>query len=103
MNEINKNKEAWNLLSKEHYFNFKKQLEENKTLLNDNIIKELGNIRFKSLIHLQCNIGQDSICLARMGLSKVVGVDLSDENIFYANKLKADFKMEQMEFIESDD
>ncbi len=102
MNEINKNKEAWNLLSKDHYFNYKKQLEENKTLLNDNIVKELGDIRFKSLIHLQCNIGQDTICLARMGLSKAVGVDLSNENIFYANKLKSDFKMERMNFIESD-
>ncbi|MFO7970079.1 MAG: hypothetical protein R6U15_08240, partial [Candidatus Izemoplasmatales bacterium] len=91
MKEINKNKVAWNLLAKDHYNHFKKQLTERESLINENILKELGNIKDKSLIHLQCNIGQDTISLARMGLNKVVGVDLSDENIFYANKLVDDF------------
>jgi len=101
MNEIKKNKDAWNLLSKDHYHHFKKRLEENESILNPNIVKELGDISGKTMIHLQCNTGADTICLARMGLSKIVGVDLSDQNILYANQLKQDFQMKNVSFIES--
>jgi len=102
MNEILKNKEAWSKLSKDHYEHFKVQLKERDNLLNEIIIRELGDIRGKSLIHLQCNTGADTISLARLGLSKVVGVDLSDENVYYASKLKDDFNMKNISFIESD-
>mgnify|MGYP000872182687 FL=1 len=101
MKEILKNKEAWNLLSADHYQAFKKALKEVDNTINANIIKELGDIRGKSLIHLQCNIGFDTISLARMGLKKVTGIDLSDQNIRFANKLKHDFGMDHIEYIES--
>jgi len=102
MKEIDMNKAAWNLLAKEHYATFKKKLEDNETIINDNILRELGDISGKSLIHLQCNTGADTISLARLGLKRVVGVDLANENIFYANKLRDDFKMNNISFIESD-
>jgi ubiquinone/menaquinone biosynthesis C-methylase UbiE len=101
MKEIEKNRIAWNLLSKDHYEHFKKRLENEATLLNENIQKELGDISNKTLIHLQCNTGADTISLARMGLKEVTGVDLSDQNIIYANRLKNDFEMQQISFIES--
>ncbi|QLY39873.1 class I SAM-dependent methyltransferase [Hujiaoplasma nucleasis] len=102
MKEIEKNKIAWNQLSKDHYEHFKKELSSRETLLNKNILRELGDVQGRSLIHLQCNTGADTISLARLGLSKVVGVDLSNENIKYANLLKHDFKMDMVSFIESD-
>lgn len=102
MNEIDKNRIAWNLLSKDHYHYFKKRLSEKYCLLSDTIQNELGDLKSKSLIHLQCNTGADTISLARLGLDKVTGVDLSDQNIIYANKLKTHFNLNHIQFIESD-
>jgi SAM-dependent methyltransferase len=48
----------------------------------------LGDLRGRRLAHLQCNAGQDSLCLARRGAS-VVGVDLSDEAIRFARALSS--------------
>jgi 2-polyprenyl-3-methyl-5-hydroxy-6-metoxy-1,4-benzoquinol methylase len=66
-----------------------------------NITKELVDIRVKTLIHLQCNIGFDTISLARYGLKKVTGVDLSDQNIRFANKLKKRLGMDHIEYMNS--
>jgi SAM-dependent methyltransferase len=49
----------------------------------------LGPLAGKSLVHLQCNSGQDSLCLARDGAA-VTGVDLSDEAIGFAKRLSKD-------------
>jgi SAM-dependent methyltransferase len=49
----------------------------------------LGELAGKSLVHLQCNAGQDSLCLARRG-ADVTGVDLSDEAIGFARRLSAE-------------
>ena len=46
----------------------------------------LGDVCNKSLLHLQCHFGQDSISLARLG-AKVTGVDLSDKSIEEAKSL----------------
>jgi ubiquinone/menaquinone biosynthesis C-methylase UbiE len=99
--EIDKNKIAWSLLSEEHYNTFKARLEKEDTLISDVILKELGDINGKTLMHLQCNIGQDTISLARAGLKKAVGVDLSDQNIIYAEKLRKDFGMDNLSYIEA--
>ena len=42
--------------------------------------EELGNVSHKSLLHLQCHFGLDSLSLARMG-AKVTAVDLSSAAI----------------------
>jgi 2-polyprenyl-3-methyl-5-hydroxy-6-metoxy-1,4-benzoquinol methylase len=46
----------------------------------------LGDLEGRSLVHLQCNSGGDSISLARLGAT-VTGVDASDEAISSARKL----------------
>lgn len=46
----------------------------------------LGEIGGLSLLHLQCNAGQDSLSLARLG-AEVTGVDISDEAITFARRL----------------
>ena len=48
----------------------------------------LGNLEDKTLAHLQCNSGGDSLSLARLGAT-VTGVDISNEAIVIANELSA--------------
>ena len=57
-----------------------------KTSLNDIELNLLGNIEGKSLLHLQCHFGMDSISLARLG-AKVTGVDFSEPAIEAAQNL----------------
>ncbi|MEP6984565.1 MAG: class I SAM-dependent methyltransferase [Chloroflexota bacterium] len=52
-------------------------------------IELLGDLTGKSLVHLQCNSGQDSLSLARLS-AKVTGVDISDTAIAFAQKLSTD-------------
>ncbi|CAH1652794.1 Ubiquinone biosynthesis O-methyltransferase [Hyphomicrobiales bacterium] len=49
----------------------------------------LGDVAGLSLLHLQCNSGQDSLSIARLG-ADVTGVDISDEAIAFARQLAAD-------------
>ena len=49
----------------------------------------LGDIAGRSLLHLQCNSGQDSLSLARLG-AEVTGVDISDEAIAFASRLSGE-------------
>lgn len=57
---------------------------------------ELGNISGKRVLHLQCHIGQDTLCLARRG-AVVTGLDFSGAALEVARRLsnetglKADF------------
>jgi len=101
MKEIEANKEAWNLLAKDHYENYKKKLASENSLISSIITEELGDINGKKIIHLQCNTGADTISLARMGAT-VTGVDLAPDNIIYANQLAMDFNISNVNFIESD-
>ncbi|WP_323690521.1 class I SAM-dependent methyltransferase [Phenylobacterium sp. 58.2.17] len=49
----------------------------------------LGDVAGRSLAHLQCNSGQDSLSLARLG-ARVTGVDISDEAVAFAARLSAE-------------
>jgi SAM-dependent methyltransferase len=49
----------------------------------------LGNIEGKTILHLQCHFGQDTISLSRLG-AKAMGIDLSDEAIKAARQLALD-------------
>ncbi len=48
----------------------------------------LGDLEGKTLVHLQCNYGGDSLSLALLGAT-VTGVDISDEAISSARKLSS--------------
>src|SRR3712207_1106866 len=52
-------------------------------------IELLGDLTGKSLVHLQCNAGQDTLSLAQLGAT-VVGVDISDEAIAFAQQLSGE-------------
>ena len=54
---------------------------------------ELERVEGKSLLHLQCHIGLDSLSWARLG-AKVTGVDFSDKAIDLATSLSLETKIE---------
>lgn len=92
MKEIESNKEAWGRIAEDHYRVFKQTLESGKHRLNAYIQEELGNITAKSVIHLQCNTGADTILLSRKAAC-VTGVDLVPENIRFAGKMARELGM----------
>jgi SAM-dependent methyltransferase len=49
----------------------------------------LGDLNGKHLVHLQCNSGQDTLSLAKLG-AVVTGVDISDTAIDFARQLATD-------------
>ncbi len=53
------------------------------------IVDEVGDVAGKSLLHLQCHIGQDTVSWARLG-AKVTGVDFGGEAIAFARNLAAE-------------
>lgn len=57
-----------------------------RSTLNSVEIEELGSVEGKSLLHLQCHFGMDTLSWARMG-ADVVGVDFSDAAIALAHSL----------------
>ena len=97
------NRDAWNkrvLVHLESEFYDLKGWKAGKNSLNDIELELLGDVAGKSILHLQCHFGQDSLSLARMG-AKVVGTDLSDESIKIAKNLNQELGL-GANFVESD-
>ncbi len=57
--------------------------------LTDIEIREIGSVAGKSLLHLQCHFGMDTMSWARLG-ADATGVDLSDASIDLANELNTE-------------
>lgn len=97
------NKQAWNNkvpyhLSSSFYDN--DSFKKGKSSMKAPELALLEDIQDKSILHLQCHFGQDSISLSRMG-AIVTGVDFSDVAISEAKKL-ANLCGQSTDFIESD-
>lgn len=88
-NYIKINKQSWNRKTSVHvkseFYDLEGFLRGNNSL-NEIELNLLGDIHGKTLLHLQCHFGQDSISLSRLG-AKVTGVDFSDKAIDVANQL----------------
>ena len=69
--------------------------------LNSILKEELGDISGKSIIHLRCNIGDNTILLSQMGAALAVGVDDNAECLLKAKKLSEEFGIHNTKFIES--
>ena len=88
-NYIDINRQSWNNRVDSHYdsdFYDVKGFIEGKTSINNEEMVLLGDVNGKSILHLQCHFGQDTLSLARLG-ANVTGVDLSDKAIDRANEL----------------
>ena len=71
-----------------------------KSTLNKLELAQLGDVNNKSLLHLQCHFGLDTLSFARLG-AKVTGVDISSEAIKQANALSRELALDA-EFIADD-
>ncbi len=90
------NKNLWNqrtAIHKDSAFYDLKSFKEGKNVLTSIELKELGDLNGKSLLHLQCHFGMDSLSWSRLG-AKVTGVDLSDESIKLATQLNDELKLD---------
>ncbi len=90
------NKATWNDKVKIHAKSEMYDLEafkNAKSSLMPYELNALGNVKGKSLLHLQCHFGQDTLSWSRLG-AKCVGVDLSDEGIKLAQELNEDLKLD---------
>lgn len=87
---IQKNRDSWNKRTEYHvksaFYNMDAFLRGENSL-REIELKLLGDVRGKSILHLQCHFGQDTLSLARMG-AIVTGVDLSNAAITEAQQLQ---------------
>lgn len=94
LDRINKKAEManqvfWNEIAPVHYKSYGiEKLKQGKSLIDKIQKKEMGDVKDKSLLHLQCHIGTDSLSLVLEG-AQVTGIDFSRESIKIANKLKS--------------
>ena len=89
---IDTTRRSWNHATRNHNAHKGDQatfLKEGGDTLFAEELALLGDIHGKQLVHLQCNAGQDTLCLARRG-AEVTGVDLSDEAVRFATQLSKD-------------
>jgi 2-polyprenyl-3-methyl-5-hydroxy-6-metoxy-1,4-benzoquinol methylase len=89
------NKEAWNkrtVVHKDSAFYDVASFKAGKSTLNKIDLEEVGDVRGKSLLHLQCHFGMDTLSWAREG-AVVTGIDLSDEAIKYAQQLSTELNI----------
>lgn len=88
-NYLQTNKQLWNNKTEVHVnseFYDNENFIKGKSSLNPIELELLGDVKGKSILHLQCHFGQDTISLSRLG-AKTVGVDLSDKAIETAKGL----------------
>lgn len=86
------NKEIWNkrtVVHKDSAFYNVEGFRAGENVLTPIELNELGDVKGKKLLHLQCHFGMDSLNWARLG-ADVTGVDLSDVSINEAKKLNDD-------------
>jgi SAM-dependent methyltransferase len=86
------NRRAWNAATPVHNSHKDDQaafLRGGGSTLFPEEVALLGDIAGLSLLHLQCNAGQDTLSLAARGAT-VTGVDISDEAIDFARQISAD-------------
>ncbi|SHM98425.1 Methyltransferase domain-containing protein [Chitinophaga jiangningensis] len=85
------NKKLWNNKTAVHvasdFYNLA-QFKAGATSLNPVELAEMPDVKGKSLLHLQCHFGMDTISFARMGAT-ATGLDLSDAAIAAATELAA--------------
>ena len=86
------NRRAWNAATAAHNSHKADQatfLRDGGSTLFPEEVALLGDIGGLALLHLQCNAGQDTLSLARLG-AIATGVDISDHAIAFARQLSAD-------------
>ena len=98
------NRLSWNAATQQHHTHKPDLIERYKNGHNNLYPEEielLGDVKGKSLVHLQCNDGQDTLSIARHLGSVTTGVDISDSAIQFARTLATETNT-PVEFIRAD-
>ena len=94
------NKDTWNkkvaIHAKSDMYDME-AFKAGKSTLMRYELEALGEVNGKSLLHLQCHFGQDTLSWSRLG-AKCTAVDISDEAIKLAQQLNKELKQDA-EFI----
>ena len=85
--------DEWARINQESAFYDMAAFRAGATSLKPIELEEVGPVAGKSLLHLQCHFGQDTLSWARLG-ARVTGVDLSPEAIRRAQALAAELKLD---------
>ena len=89
------NLDAWNQMARIHAASPEYRLAEFKAganVLKPIELREVGDVRGKSLLHMQCHFGLDTMSWGRMG-ANITGVDFSDEAIALARSISSELKI----------
>jgi SAM-dependent methyltransferase len=88
------NRALWDEIAPVHLkaYNEVALLREDKEVLDNIELREVGSVGGKSLLHLQCHIGSDSLAWVRHG-AQVTGVDFSEKSISCANQLSEELEL----------
>jgi len=101
---LRKNLEMWNdwapLHAQSDFYDVEGFKSGRSSMLYPIELEEMGDVTGKSLLHLQCHCGMDTLSWARLG-AKVTGVDFSDKAIDLARSLCKELGIEA-DFIRSD-
>lgn len=100
---LDTNRQFWNELTDINWrsqFYCLDEFKQGQQTLHDVELDLLGNVNGKSILHLQCHFGMDSLSLARLGAA-VTGADFSDHAIARARQLGEEIGV-PAEFICSD-
>src|SRR2546428_10154626 len=103
MNEyVNANRELWNAWTPHNVasaFYDVAGFKAGRDTLDPISVEDLGDLHGRSVLHLQCHFGLDTISLARRG-ARVTGIDFSSESIRTARALAAELGIDAT-FVES--
>lgn len=86
------NRKSWNAATaahNSHKVDQAKFFREGGQTLYPEEMALLGDLNGRTLVHLQCNAGQDTLSIAKLGAT-VTGVDISDVAIEFARNLSAE-------------
>jgi SAM-dependent methyltransferase len=92
--------DAWTKLHTEGEFYDVAGFREGGIRVRDYEIAALGDVTGKTLLHIQCHFGLDTLSWARLG-ARVTGVDFSSAAIAFARELAIDLGFDGARFIES--
>ncbi|PQB03755.1 class I SAM-dependent methyltransferase [Aureitalea marina] len=90
------NKATWNqkvdVHARSEFYDLE-SFRKGRSSLNRYELNALGDVAGKSLLHLQCHFGQDTMSWSRMG-ANCVGVDISDKAIELAEELSRELNLD---------
>ena len=92
--------EAWTAVHAEGDFYDLAGFREGGVRLRDEEIEAVGDVHGRSLLHVQCHFGIDTLSWARLGAT-VTGADFSPAAIRLARELAADLGFPDARFVES--